>query len=216
MNAQIEQNQHLAVFEFNGKEKHGLRVEIDEISNPWFCAKDVCEILGYVNAPDAINKHCKPLGSKTLYRGVTTGKKSDGSDAIQQVELIFINEGNLNRLLLRSNKPEAERLSDLVCDEILPSIRKTGGYLLPGANQQLSLIEENKKLDSLLKRHDKYLEIAEERYEHTIDIFEWMETKIREFDRIINDIAWKVYEKEREAMKKKPTQLKAVKPGPKK
>jgi prophage antirepressor-like protein len=190
MNAQIEQKQHLAVFNFNNEKK--LRTEIDELGKIWFCAKDICDILGYVNTVDAINKHCKPKGIAKRYTLTEGGEQ----------ELTFIDEGNVNRLMLRSNKPEAERLSDLICEEVIPSIYRTGGYLLPGANQHLSLIEENKKLDLIVKQHEKYLELAEERYEHTLDIFSWLEVKTREFDRILNDIAWKVYEKERNAMKK--------------
>ena len=115
MNAQIEQNQQVAVFNF---EQTQLRVEVDENGNPWFCAKDICDILGYANSRDAITKHCREAGVTKNYISSDSGKKLAA----------FIDEGNLNRLIIRSHMPEAERLSDLVCDEILPSIRKTGQY----------------------------------------------------------------------------------------
>lgn len=51
-------------------------------------------------------------------------------------EMTFINEGNLYRLIIKSRKPEAERFETWVMDEVLPSIRKKGGYITPSATQK--------------------------------------------------------------------------------
>jgi len=100
---------------------HIIRVEIDEDGNPWFMAKDVCVILGYSNDRDAISRHCQAKG--VVKRDTLT----DGG--VQMVS--FINEGNLYRLIIKSNKPEAEPFESWVCDEVLPSIRKHGYYISP-------------------------------------------------------------------------------------
>src|SRR5260364_243507 len=104
-----------SVFQFDSQE---VRIFVDDQSQPWFCATDVCAVLGYQNAPDAIAKHCRKAGIA----------KRDISSNRQKRELTFINEGNVHRLILKSHKPEAERVADWLCDEVLPAIRKTGRY----------------------------------------------------------------------------------------
>ena len=111
------QTSELIPFKFKN---HQLRVQADENGNPWFCAKDACDILGYTNDSKAIKDHCKPEGVTNRYPLHTNG-------GIQYPT--FINEGNLYRLIIKSNKPEAEPFESWVCDEVLPSIRKSGGYV---------------------------------------------------------------------------------------
>ncbi|HDL5009659.1 TPA: hypothetical protein PXA24_002468, partial [Mannheimia haemolytica] len=84
------------VFNFNSS---AVRVIIDPNQEPWFCGSDVCSILGYVNAPDAMKKHCKEAGIAKRYISHSSGRK----------EAIFINEPNLYRLIIKSRKPEAEK-----------------------------------------------------------------------------------------------------------
>lgn len=84
----------------------------------WFCATDVCSVLGYVNSRDAVLKHCKTKG--VAKRDTLTGKGNQ--------ELTYINEPNLYRLIIRSKKPEAEKFETWVMEEVLPAIRKTGSY----------------------------------------------------------------------------------------
>ena len=120
-----------------------VRTFADDKGEPWFCATDVCEVLGYANGPQAIQKNCRTPGVSNRDIGVVTGKKADGSDAVQHVKMTFINEGNLYRLIIKSRKPEAARFEAWVCDEVLPTIRKTGGYAQPQAaatvNGQISV-----------------------------------------------------------------------------
>jgi prophage antirepressor-like protein len=95
-----------------------LRVVADEHGNPWFCAKDACDILGYGNSREAVLKHCQSKGV-TIRDTLTEGGNQ---------KLSYISEGNLYRLIIKSNKPEAEPFESWVCDEVLPTIRKTGSY----------------------------------------------------------------------------------------
>jgi len=105
-----------------------LRVVADGHGNPWFVGKDVCDILGYANHNDAIKTHCKPKGVANRYPLETAG-------GVQYP--VCIDEGNLYRLIIKSNKPEAEPFEAWVCDEVLPAIRKTGGYLTQQAQAKL-------------------------------------------------------------------------------
>ena len=101
-------------FDFESREIRTLLIN-DE---PWFCAKDVCAVLGYANDSDAIKKHCREKGVAKRDSLTSGGKQS----------LTFINEGNLYRLIIKSRKPEAQRFESWVCDEVLPAIRQHGHY----------------------------------------------------------------------------------------
>jgi len=189
MNELTQQNQQIAVFK-NNELTANLTVALVD-NEVWIVAGGLAKSLEYDQTANMLKLCDEPQVLDEL------NKNNNLAPATK-----WINEGDMYSAIFNSTKPEAKKFKRWVTHEVLPSMRKTGGYLLPGANQQLSLIEENKKLDLIVKQHEKYLEVAEERYEHTLDIFSWLEVKTREFDRIINDIAWKVYEKERNAMKK--------------
>lgn len=95
--------------------------------NPLFCLSDICRVLE-LKTTDVKNRLKTPYGDSIVV-GVQTGVKSDGSPAIQQVDMTFINEQNLYRVIMRSDKPQAEPFQDWVCGEVLPSIRKNGAYM---------------------------------------------------------------------------------------
>lgn len=96
-----------------------------EDGKEWFGATQVAKALGYENPRDAISTHCRKKGlAKRVV--LTRGGKQ---------EMNFIDEGNLYRLIIRSRLPEAEQFESWVFDEVLPSIRKTGRYALPSADE---------------------------------------------------------------------------------
>ena len=90
-----------------------------------FCGTDVAAALGYANPRKAVRDHTR-CGTKCSI-GVQTGKKADGSPAVQMVEMLFIPEGDVYRLIVHSKLPSAERFERWVFDEVLPSIRQHGG-----------------------------------------------------------------------------------------
>ncbi|HHF6598196.1 hypothetical protein MY800_00875 [Haemophilus influenzae] len=126
---------------FNFKSSQ-VRVITDPNQEFWFCGSDVCYILGYKNAPDALAKHCKQGGIAKRYTPTQSGEQ----------EMIFINEPNLYRLIIKSRKPEAEPFEAWVFEEVLPQIRKTGKYQLQP--QQLALPEPEKKFTREFTEHD--------------------------------------------------------------
>lgn len=95
--------------------------EIDHRGKPWFLAKDPCDALGYHSARGAL----RMLGEN--HKGVQLVHGPGGPQ-----RMLTINEGGLYKLLLRSDKKEAERFSDWVTDEVLPAIREKGHYAKPG------------------------------------------------------------------------------------
>lgn len=96
-----------------------------------FVARDIAAMLGYNEPHKAIPRHCK--GGIKHPIGVETGKKADGASAMQMVDVLFIPESDVYRLVMRSKLPEAEQFQDWVCEEVLPAIRKTGGYMITKA-----------------------------------------------------------------------------------
>ncbi len=84
---------------------------------PMFCLADVCKALELQVTPTKNRLNKKGVNSiNTLTNG---GKQS----------MIFISEQNLYKVIMRSDKPQAEPFQDWVCGEVLPTIRKTGGYI---------------------------------------------------------------------------------------
>ncbi len=105
-------------------EAHALRVQVDDAGLPWFNANDVCDALEMGNPSQAIKSHVDV-------------------DDIQKLEVIdnlgrtqranHVNESGLYALILGSTKDAAKRFKRWVTGEVLPAIRKTGGYAVPGA-----------------------------------------------------------------------------------
>lgn len=119
------------VFNFNSL---SIRAITDEQGNPWFVAKDVCNILGYSKCSQAIKDNCRADGVSTRSLIDRMGRKQSS---------FFINEGNLYRLIIKSKKPEAEKFERQVMEEILPAIRKTGSYSgLPNPSTQSEELAE--------------------------------------------------------------------------
>jgi len=87
---------------------------------------DIAKALGYKKPNDAISRHCR--GAVKHGVGVVTGKRKDGTDATQNVEMSLIPEGDIFRLAAKSELPGAEKFEAWIFDEVLPCIRKTGMY----------------------------------------------------------------------------------------
>ena len=105
----------ISVFQFQSS----YEVRIQLINNePWFCLKDVCDVLDIKNSSDLLSKQLDRAGVEKIYL------RSGG----QNRQLSFVNEPNLYRVIFRSNKPEARQFQDCVFNDVLPTIRKTGSY----------------------------------------------------------------------------------------
>lgn len=100
-------------------EKFGEIRTIEENGKFLFCGSDVAKALGYVDTVNALKQHCKQDG--VVFHHIT-----DNLGRTQQAK--FINEGNLYRLIAKSQLPEAEQFERWIFDEVLPSIRKYGVY----------------------------------------------------------------------------------------
>src|SRR5690625_3753252 len=104
---------NLKVFDFEGS---SVRTVLKE-GNPWWVAKDVCEVLGISKHRDAVEKldadEREPIKVDTL-----GGPQN----------MVCINESGLYTLIIRSNKPNAKKFRRWITHDVLPSIRKHGLY----------------------------------------------------------------------------------------
>lgn len=114
----------------------------------WFCLADICRPLG-IRSNDCKTR-LKEDGTDTIVTVDSVGRKQ---------EMLFVSEGNLYRAIFQSRKPEAERFTDWVTEEVLPSIRKTGGYTAKPmtltenvAAQAQILLEQEKRLTRIEQR----------------------------------------------------------------
>ncbi|HCI1234124.1 TPA: phage antirepressor, partial [Enterococcus faecium] len=105
------------IFNFEQNEVRTILVN-DE---PYFVGKDVASVLGYSNTKDALSRHVD-LEDKMGSRITTSG---------QSREMTIINESGLYSLILKSKLPSAKKFKRWVTSEVLPAIRKHGGYLTP-------------------------------------------------------------------------------------
>lgn len=101
-------------------EQFGSLRTYEENGQILFCGKDVAKALGYKNPNKAIGDHC---------RGIT--KRYPIQDSLGRTqEAVFISEPDLYRLITHSKLPTAERFERWVFEEVLPAIRRTGGYMV--------------------------------------------------------------------------------------
>lgn len=114
----------------------------------WFCLVDICGPLGL---------EAKQVRRRVKEDGVVIINHTDSIGRPQQ--MLFVNEGNLYRAIFQSRKPEAERFTDWVTEEVLPSIRKTGGYTAKPmtmaenlAAQAQLLVEQEKRIARIEQR----------------------------------------------------------------
>lgn len=110
----------LQIFKFQSPEERLLNeirtVDIDGVI--WFSGADVAKALGYSNPHDALTRHCKPNGLMKHDIVIRNGQQS----------LLFINEANVYRLVIKSKLPSAEKFEEWIFDEVIPSLRKKGYY----------------------------------------------------------------------------------------
>lgn len=103
-----------------------VRVRMDENGNPWWVAKDVCRVLGLENNREAISN----LDDDEKADVRITDTSSNGVEQRRTVNII--SESGLYALVFRSRKPEAKAFSKWVRTDVLPALRKTGRYEVPG------------------------------------------------------------------------------------
>ena len=153
---------------FENPEFGMVRTATDENGEPWFCAKDLCDALGYKNSSCAVNQHVKSSDIAKRYVsspvknrfGVCEGK-------LKNVQMIFVNESGFYALVLGSKLPSALMFKDWVTSVVLPQIRKTGGYI--PVNEGESEEEMIRNAEQILRATLKEKEVLLEKQKELLD-----------------------------------------------
>lgn len=147
------------VFTFEERE---VRV-VDRDGAPWWVAKDVCEVLGLDIASGA-------RGLEDDEKALQIMQTLGGSQ-----EMTIISEAGLYSLILRSRKPEAKRFKRWVTHDVLPAIRTTGAYVLPGSEAVMKALTNPDNIMAMLgnwkKDRDRRLELEEKAREDEPKVF---------------------------------------------
>lgn len=101
-----------------------IRTSVSESGEPLFCLVDVCKALDLSNA-SKVKQRLQPRGVSISY-----APTYNQYGALVMQQLNFIDEPNLYKCIFQSRKEDAEQFQDWVCGEVLPSIRKSGGYVV--------------------------------------------------------------------------------------
>lgn len=133
----------LQVFNYNNNEVR----TIDQDGEPWFVAKDVCDVLTLTNPTETV----KSLDSDEK----STLRISEGGP-----EINIISESGLYTLVIRSNKPEAKTFKRWITHEVLPTIRKTGYYSMGGSMTQSEFEKAIDTLDNRIHELEKLVSIV--------------------------------------------------------
>lgn len=150
---------------------------IEKDGEPWWLLADVCSILELTNSRNVADRldddeRCK-------------------FDLPRQGETWFINESGLYNVIIRSDKPKAKPFRKWITSEVIPSIRKTGGYGIPQMSQSeliLKIAQNNVELERRIAAAESETKAVSEKLDNALDVFtsptsdNWKD----EMNRIIN------------------------------
>ena len=157
--ASKKQAAQVAVFE--NPEFGTVRTATDENGEPWFCAKDLCDVLGYKRADNAVRQHVNPSDAlKQCVARIAKNRYGECNGKMQVVQMIFVNESGFYALVLGSKLAMAVKFKDWVTSVVLPQIRKTGGYIpvKEGESEEETIRNAEEILRATLKEKEMLLE----------------------------------------------------------
>ena len=167
---------------FENPEFGMVRMATDEKGEPWFCAKDLCDVLGYKRADLAVKQHVNPHDAAKRCVWVEVGKKKDGTPAKRLTPMIFVNESGFYALVLGSKLPSALMFKDWVTSVVLPQIRKTGGYIPvnEGESEEEMIRNAEQILRATLKEKEVLLEKQKKLLEEQKILMEEQKSKLHQ------------------------------------
>ena len=185
--AQSSKNKKVAapVCVFENPEFGMVRTATDEKGEPWFCAKDLCDALGYKRATDAVRQHVRSSDT-AKYRIARTVKNRFGvsEGKVQNVQMNFVNESGFYALVLGSKLASALKFKDWVTSVVLPQIRKTGGYIPvnEGESEEEMIRNAEQILRATLKEKGNLLEKQKKLLEEQKILMEEQKSKLHQQD----------------------------------
>ena len=151
---------------FQNQEFGAIRTMSNEQGEVMFCGKDVCDALGYSNGRDAVRKHVDGDDKTTV--AICDGGSNYKSQAI------FINESGLYSLILSSKLDSARRFKHWVTSEVLPAIRKQGGYMVarPEETDAEVLARAMQIMQTSLDKRDEIIAMLQPRADYADEVLD--------------------------------------------
>lgn len=186
-----------------------IRTSMTEEGIPLFCLADVCKALGLKN-PSRVKSTLRS-GGVHISKGVSNTTNQYGKTTEQVVDINFITEPNLYKCIFQSRKKEAEQFQDWICSEVLPSIRKSGGYMvdrpeetpedlmaraLKVANETLARREARlQQLEDANKAQEQQLKAAAPKVEYVDNVLQSVNTyTVQQIAKELDTTAHRLYE----------------------
>lgn len=183
-------NELQKVFSYNGRQ---IRTVIRD-GEPWWVAKDVCDVLDVGNITEALRRLDEDEFSIT-----------EVTDSIGRMQSSYVvNEPGLYSLILKSRKPEAKAFKRWITHEVIPAIRKTGSYTMQPQSELEIILMQNKHiglaLERLMQMEGRVEELTQTVEKMDIDITgnmrQQLSAKINEYVRkthVPHSVAWKMF-----------------------
>ena len=174
---------------FENPEFGKIRTLTDKNGEPLFCAKDVCDVLGYKRARCAVAQLVNPLDAVKHSVKVSGSLRKDGTPSERLQQMFFVNESGFYALVLGSKLPTAVKFKNWVTSEVLPQIRKTGGYipLQQGESDEETIRHAEEILRATLKEKENLLKNQQVQIEQQKKLIGEQDTEIRRLNGVVDE-----------------------------
>ena len=174
---------------FENPEFGKIRTLTDENGEPLFCAKDVCNILGYKRANDAVSQLVNDLDTAKRRNKVPGSLRKDGTRTIRTQLMLYVNESGFYALVLGSKLSTAVKFKNWVTADVLPQIRKTGGYIpvQPGESDEETIRHAEEILRATLKEKENLLKKQRLQIEQQKKLIGEQDTEIRRLNDVVDE-----------------------------
>ena len=174
---------------FENPEFGKIRTLTDRNGEPLFCAKDVCNILGYKKSYNAVYQLVNPHDTLKQGAWVATGLKKDGTSAMRRTQMLYVNESGFYALVLGSKLSTAVKFKNWVTADVLPQIRKTGGYIpvQQGESDEETIRHAEEILRATLKEKENLLKKQRLQIEQQKKLIGEQDTEIRRLNDVVDE-----------------------------
>ena len=174
---------------FENPEFGKIRTLTDENGEPLFCAKDVCDVLGYKRARCAVAQLVNPLDAVKHSVKVSGSLRKDGTPSKRLQKMIFVNESGFYALVLGSKLSTAVKFKNWVTADVLPQIRKTGGYIpvQQGESDEETIRHAEEILRATLKEKENLLKKQRLQIEQQKKLIGEQDTEIRRLNDVVDE-----------------------------
>ena len=174
---------------FENPEFGKILTQTDDDGEPWFCAKDVCNVLGYKRANDAVSQLVNDLDTAKRRNKVPGSLRKDGSRTVRTQLMLYVNESGFYALVLGSKLPTAVKFKNWVTSEVLPQIRKTGGYIpvQQGESDEETIRHAEEILRATLKEKENLLKNQQVQIDQQKKLIGEQDTEIRRLNGVVDE-----------------------------